>query len=159
MLAHICLIMSNDLSASSSTIDDIVEDFALIDDWEERYRYVIELGRALSGLPDSAKTEDNRVRGCASQVWLETIPGRNTAGEPALTFNADSDAHIVRGLIAILLTIQSGKTAREILAADPISIFDEFGFREHLTPQRSNGLRAMAERIKNDARETLASAS
>jgi hypothetical protein len=80
----------------SSTIDDIVEDFALIDDWEERYRYVIELGRALSGLPESAKTEENRVRGCASQVWLETVPDRNAAGEPTLSFNADSDAHIVR---------------------------------------------------------------
>jgi cysteine desulfuration protein SufE len=159
MQAHICLTMSNDLSASSSTIDDIVEDFALIDDWEERYRYVIELGRALSGLPDSAKTEDNRVRGCASQVWLETIPGRNTAGEPALTFNADSDAHIVRGLIAILLTLYTGRTAREILEVDAIAAFGRLGLNEHLTPQRSNGVRSMVERIRRDARAALEGAS
>jgi cysteine desulfuration protein SufE len=147
------------MSNTSTSIDDIVEDFALIDDWEERYRYVIELGRALSGLPECAKIEDNRVRGCASQVWLETIPGRNTAGEPALTFNADSDAHIVRGLIAILLTLYTGRTAREILEVDAIAAFGRLGLNEHLTPQRSNGVRSMVERIRRDARAALEGAS
>ena len=155
MLAHICLIMSNDLSASSSTIDDIVEDFALIVDWEERYRYVIELGRALSGLPDSAKTEDNRVRGCASQVWLETIPGRNTAGEPALTFNADSDAHIVRGLIAVVFALYDNKPARFIAETDAVPELRKLGLDEHLSPQRSNGLKSMIARMQADARRAL----
>ena len=150
MHAHICVVMTN-----SSTIDDIVEDFALIDDWEERYRYVIELGRALSGLPESAKTEENRVRGCASQVWLETVPDRNAAGEPALSFNADSDAHIVRGLIAILLTLYTGRTPREILDVDAMAAFGRLGLNEHLTPQRSNGVRSMVERIRRDARAAI----
>lgn len=137
------------------TLQDLLDDFALIDDWEERYRYVIELGRALPGLPDSAKTEDNRVRGCASQVWLETRVARE-AGEPVLTFEADSDAHIVRGLIAILLSLYSGRTAREILDVDALGAFEKLGLTEHLTPQRSNGVRSMVERIRRDARAAQA---
>lgn len=159
MQAHICLTMNNDLNKTSTSIDEIVEDFALIDDWEERYRYVIELGRALSGLPESAKTEDNRVRGCASQVWLETLVDRNVAAEPVLSFNADSDAHIVRGLIAILLTLYTGRTAREILDVDAMAAFGRLGLNEHLTPQRSNGVRSMVERIRRDARATLEGAA
>jgi len=99
------------------------------------------------------------VQGCASQVWLAKRIDRGDANEPLLNYLGDSDAHIVRGLIAILLTLYSGHTPREILATDAIAVFDEFGFREHLTPQRSNGLRAMAERIRSDAREALAAAS
>jgi cysteine desulfuration protein SufE len=133
------------------TLDDIIADFALIDDWEERYRYVIELGRSLPALPESARTEENRVRGCASQVWLQTNVARNGAGEPALDFRADSDAHIVRGLIAILLALYSGRTAREILATDAMAAFAKLGLIEHLTPQRSNGVRSMVERIRRDA--------
>lgn len=136
------------------TIDDIRDNFELLEDWDDRYRYVIELGRTLAPMSDAEHSADNKVQGCASQVWLSRAIDRS-GSEPVLNFKGDSDAHIVRGLIAILLTIQSGKTAREILAADPIAVFNEFGFREHLTPQRSNGLRAMVERIKNDARETL----
>ena len=133
------------------TLDDIIADFALIDDWEERYRYVIELGRSLPELPESARTEENRVRGCASQVWLQTNIARDAAGEPALDFRADSDAHIVRGLIAILLALYSGRTAREILATDALAAFGKLGLIEHLTPQRSNGVRSMVERIRRDA--------
>jgi len=137
------------------TLQDLLDDFALIDDWEERYRYVIELGRALPGLPESAKTEENRVRGCASQVWLETRVAQQ-GGEPVLSFEADSDAHIVRGLIAILLALYSGRSAREILDTDALGAFEKLGLTEHLTPQRSNGVRAMVERIRRDARTALA---
>ena len=140
------------------TIDDIRENFELLDEWDDRYRYVIELGRTLAPMSDAEHSATNKVSGCASQVWLSREIGRRD-GEPVLNFKGDSDAHIVRGLIAILLIIQSGKTPQQILDTDPIAIFDELGFREHLTPQRSNGLRSMVERIKNDAREALASAS
>ena len=138
------------------TIDSIIEDFDLIDDWEERYRYVIELGRALPELDEAARTEANRVRGCASQVWLETHVERASAGEPTLSFRADSDAHIVRGLIAILLTLYSGKRASEILATDAGATLKRLGLNEHLTPQRSNGVRAMVERIRRDASAAVA---
>ena len=119
-----------------STIDEIVENFELLDEWDDRYRYVIELGRTLSPLADSAHVDANKVQGCASQVWLLTHARPNGSSGPVLTFEGDSDAHIVRGLIAILLTLYSGRTPREILAIDAPAIFDEFGFREHLTPQR-----------------------
>ncbi len=141
------------------TIDDIRENFALLEEWDDRYRYVIELGRTLDPMPDEDHSSANKVQGCASQVWLTRTVDRSNAKEPILNFKGDSDAHIVRGLIAILLTLQSGKSASEILASDPVALFDELGFRENLTPQRSNGLRAMIERICNDARATLAEAS
>ena len=140
------------------TIDDIIDDFALIDDWEERYRYVIELGRALPELSESARTEDNRVRGCASQVWLETSVAKNDRNEPVLTFRADSDAHIVRGLVSIILTLYSGRTARDILDVDALGTFEKLGLVEHLTPQRSNGVRSMVERIRRDAARALETA-
>ena len=141
------------------TIDDIRDNFALLDDWDDRYRYVIELGRMLEPMPDAEHSQENKVQGCASQVWLSKRVERNSAGEPVLKYLGDSDAHIVRGLIAILLTLYSGHTPRDILATDATDVFNEFGFRDHLTPQRSNGLRAMAERIRADAREALAAAS
>lgn len=140
------------------TIDDIRENFELLDEWDDRYRYVIELGRGLAPMSEAEHSAENKVQGCVSQVWLSRSVD-TSSGEPVLSYKGDSDAHIVRGLVAILLAIQSGRTAREILATDPIAIFDELGFREHLTPQRSNGLRSMVERIKTDARETLAAAS
>jgi cysteine desulfuration protein SufE len=141
------------------TIDEIIENFSFLDDWDDRYRYVIELGRGLAALPDAARTERNKVQGCASQVWLSTRVTPGKSGEPVLSFRGDSDAHIVRGLIAILFALFSGKTAREILATDAVAVFDSLGFREHLTPQRSNGLRSMVERVKSDARNALAEAS
>jgi cysteine desulfuration protein SufE len=141
------------------TIDEIRDNFELLDEWDDRYRYVIELGRTLAPMPDEEHSAENKVQGCASQVWLSKSTGRGPDGKPRLNYLGDSDAHIVRGLIAILLTLYSGRTPQEILAADAIAVFDEFGFRDHLTPQRSNGLRAMVERIRSDARETLATAS
>jgi cysteine desulfuration protein SufE len=141
------------------TIDEIRENFELLDDWDDRYRYVIELGRMLEPMPEAEHSAANKVQGCASQVWLSRNVERGSTGEPALKYRGDSDAHIVRGLIAILLTLFSSRTPKQILATDALAVFDEFGFREHLTPQRSNGLRAMVERIRADARETLAAAS
>ena len=142
-----------------TAIDDIRENFELLEDWDDRYRYVIELGRTLEPMPEAEHSAANKVQGCASQVWLSKRVERSDAGEPLLKYLGDSDAHIVRGLISILLTLYSGHTPRQILANDAVAVFDEFGFREHLTPQRSNGLRAMVERIRADARETLAAAS
>jgi len=138
-------------------IDEIFENFSLLDQWDDRYRYVIELGRALPVLSDVDHTEANKVRGCASQVWLTTHVTRGAAG-PVLTFEGDSDAHIVKGLIAILFALYSGQSATGILATDAIAAFDRLGLRENLTPQRSNGLHAMVERIRSDARAALASA-
>jgi cysteine desulfuration protein SufE len=142
-----------------TTIDDIRENFELLEDWDDRYRYVIELGRTLEPMAEGEHSAANKVQGCASQVWLSKRIERSAAGDALLKYRGDSDAHIVRGLIAILLTLYSGHTPQQILTTDAIAIFNEFGFREHLTPQRSNGLRAMVERIRTDARETLAAAS
>jgi cysteine desulfuration protein SufE len=140
------------------TIDEIIENFAFLDDWDDRYRYVIELGRGLPPLPEAARSETNKVQGCASQVWLASQIRPDGAAGPVLSFVGDSDAHIVRGLIAILFALYSGKTAREILSTDAITVFDRLGLREHLTPQRSNGFRSMVERIRADARAALAPA-
>jgi cysteine desulfuration protein SufE len=139
------------------TLDDIVSDFDLLDDWEDRYRFVIELGRALPPLPEALKTDANKVRGCASQVWLIRETEDAAGGGPArLVFRGDSDAHIVRGLIAIVLALYSGRTAEEILAVDAGAIFARLGLKDHLSQQRSNGLASMVERIRRDAREVLA---
>jgi cysteine desulfuration protein SufE len=141
------------------SIDEIIDNFALLDEWDDRYRYVIELGRALSPLSESDRAEKNKVQGCASQVWLATSVRPDGAAGPTLTFVGDSDAHIVRGLIAILFALFSGKGARDILATDAIALFEKLGLREHLTPQRSNGFRSMVERIKSDAQAALATAA
>ena len=141
-----------------TSIEEIVENFTLLDQWDDRYRYVIELGRTLPPLPESAHSEANKVRGCASQVWLLTHVKPDGAAGPTLTFDGDSDAHIVRGLIAILLALYSGKRAREILETDALKLFDRIGLRENLTPQGSNGLRSMVERIHAEAKAALAPA-
>jgi len=140
-------------------IDDIIGNFALLEDWDDRYRYLIELGRELPPLAAAAHNDANKVQGCASQVWLDTRVRQNGPGGPVLTFAGDSDAHIVRGLIAILFALYSGKSARDILASDAIDLFETIGLREHLTPQRSNGFRSMVERIQSDARAALAPAA
>lgn len=131
------------------TIDEIIDGFEFIDDWEERIRFLIELGRELEPLPDEARSDANKVQGCASQVWLETRVG--DGADPTLTFRGDSDAHLVKGLVAVTLALYSGRTAREILGVDAGETFDRIKLREHLTPQRSNGLRSMVERIKREA--------
>ena len=141
------------------TIDEIRDNFELLEEWDDRYRYVIELGRTLEPMPEAEHSAQNKVNGCASQVWLSRRIDRTDKGEPILRYLGDSDAHIVRGLIAILLTLYADRTPRQILATDALAVFDELGFREHLTPQRSNGLRAMVERIRNDARENLVAVS
>ncbi len=132
------------------SFDDIRTDFELLDDWEDRYRYLIEIGRTLEPLPEALKTEATKVRGCASQVWLVTNR-ESRPGGTVLTFRGDSDAHIVRGLIALLLSIYSGLAPGEILAVDAHAILSRLGLNEHLTPQRSNGLKAMIERIRAEA--------
>jgi cysteine desulfuration protein SufE len=142
-----------------TTIDDIIDNFSLLDDWEDRYRYVIELGKMLEPLPDALKNDENKVSGCASQVWLATTIFHAEGREPALLIRGDSDAHIVRGLVAILLALCSGKTGAEILKADPVALFERLGLRDHLTPQRSNGFKSMVGRIHAEARELLAASS
>jgi cysteine desulfuration protein SufE len=143
-----------------TTIDEIVDNFTLLDEWDDRYRYVIELGRTLPPLPDNAHTDANKVQGCASQVWLLThVKPDGAAAGPVLTFEGDSDAHIVRGLVAILFALYSGKGAAEILATDALALFDRIGLRENLTPQRSNGLRSMVERIRREANAALTTAA
>ena len=135
-------------------LNEIVDNFELLDDWDDRYRYLIELGRELEPLDDAAHNDVNKVRGCASQVWVETTvhPG---SGEPTLTLKGDSDAHIVRGLVTLVFALYSGKTSGEIIATDAQPLFEKLGLSAHLTPQRSNGVRAMVERIKSDARVAL----
>lgn len=137
------------------SIDEIASNFALLDEWEDRYRYLIELGKTLEPLPDAARCEANKVRGCASQVWLETRVERGPDGAPSLRFRGDSDAHIVRGLVALTLALYSGRPAREIAATDAAPLFSDLGLAQHLTPQRANGLRAMVERIRGEARAAL----
>jgi cysteine desulfuration protein SufE len=143
-------------SSGSTSFEEILADFELLDDWEDRYRYVIELGRKLEPLPEEERNAANKVQGCVSQVWLSTKVERN--GVPRLTFIGDSDAHIVRGLVAILFAIYSGKTADEILTVDARKTLGELHLNEHLTPQRSNGLMAMVNRIRSDAEAAKATA-
>ncbi len=141
------------------TIDEISDNFSLLDEWDDRYRYIIELGRTLAPLPAEAHTDANKVQGCSSQVWLTTSVRPNGASGPVLTFVGDSDAHIVRGLIAILFALYSDKSARDILAVDPSELFVRLGLREHLSPQRSNGLKSMVARIRGEAEAALATVS
>jgi cysteine desulfuration protein SufE len=129
---------------------DITADFSLLDDWEDRYRYLIELGRGLPPLPEALRTDANKVRGCASQVWLATSM-RRSDGQSEFGFVADSDAHIVRGLIAILAAIYNGRSIDAVTSLDPQPVFAKLGLNEHLTPQRSNGLASMVARIRADA--------
>src|SRR5258708_4193892 len=123
-------------------LDQIVSDFEFLDDWEDRYRYIIELGRTLAPLPDSERTAENKVRGCASQVWLSTRIEHEDSRD-RFHFVGDSDALIVRGLVAIVIALFNGKTADEILAIDAEALFARLDLRAHLTAQRSNGLRAL----------------
>jgi cysteine desulfuration protein SufE len=141
------------------SIEQILDDFEVLDSWDDRYRYVIELGRALPPFPDAERSDKNKVQGCASQVWMvsDTRPAKNDGG-PVVELQGDSDAHIVKGLIAILLALYSGQPAKKILETDAIELFNRLGLGEHLTPQRSNGFRSMVERIRRDAQAALAPA-
>ncbi|THF56654.1 SufE family protein [Ollibium composti] len=135
------------------TIQTIHDDFSLLDAWEDRYRYVIELGEALPSFPEAERTPANKVPGCVSQVWLTTETG--SGDNPPLTFQGDSDAHIVRGLVAIMLALFSGRKASEILSTDAEATLKALGLDEHLSPQRANGLRSMVKRIRRDAEAAL----
>jgi cysteine desulfuration protein SufE len=135
------------MSAIDKTLTDLSAEFELLGDWEERYRYVIELGRELIPLADAERSDSNKVRGCASQVWLITERGR----DGQLAFRGDSDAHIVRGLIAILIRLYSGRPAEEILEFDAKSAFEKLGLSGALSTNRSNGLASMVARIRRDA--------
>ena len=140
-----------------TTLSQITEDFAFLDDWEDRYRYVIELGKALPELDEEKRTSETKVRGCASQVWLVSHVEGDGA-DPVITFEGDSDAHIVRGLVAIVLLAYSGKHASEIVKFDALDLFGELGLIEHLSAQRANGLRSMVQRIREEAARSLATA-
>lgn len=135
------------MSGIQKTLDDLAEEFDLLGDWEERYRYVIELGGELAPLSEAERSEANKVRGCASQVWLVTEP----QGDGTVRFRGDSDAHIVRGLIAILLRLFSDRRPTEIISFDIKAAFQRLGLAGALSTQRSNGLAAMAQRIGRDA--------
>ena len=140
----------------TQTIDDILSDFELFDDWDDRYRYLIDLGRRLEPLPESSKGDANKVRGCASQVWLETRRIVGGDGKTRLFFKGDSDAHIVKGLVALILALFDRKTAPEILTTNAEDVFGKLQLAQHLSAQRANGVRAMVERIKGEARATVA---
>ena len=136
---------------------DIVDDFSFLDDWEDRYRYVIELGRELAEIEDAERNAQTKVNGCASQVWLVTAV-EGASGAPVLSFRGDSDALIVKGLIAILISIYSGKPAAEIAKTDAYAMLEEIDLQQNLSQQRSNGLRSMVNRIHGDAQAALAGA-
>jgi len=137
-----------------TAIDDLLADFEVLDDWEDRYRHVIELGRELPALPEADHTAENKVKGCASQVWITSQAG-GPKDDPVITFQGDSDALIVKGLVAIAFMIYSGKTARQILATDAGEVLGKLGLSGHLTQQRSNGFASMIQRIKSDAQTAL----
>lgn len=132
--------------------DDIIEDFEFLDDWDDRYKYVIDLGRSLPPYPEDKRNDDYKVRGCASQVWL-THSIDNANGENNITLLADSDAHIVRGLVAILLALYSGKSAKEILTLDPNEALKPLDLNDHLTPQRTNGFASMIAKVRALAKD------
>ena len=136
------------------TVDRIMQNFDVLTDWEDRYRYIIELGRKLPPFDEKYKVDDNLVRGCVSQVWLVTDV--RDGDPPVIEFRADSDAQIVKGLIAILLSLYSGKTAREILTADIRSIFEKLDLAKHLSINRANGFASMVKRIHELALATAA---
>ena len=132
-------------------IDELIGEFSFLDNWEDRYTHIIELGKALPPMAGTEKTPETRVKGCASQVWL--VAQRSDTSPPVLTFYGDSDAHIVKGLIAVVFRIFSGYTPGQILQADAKAILKKLGLSEHLSPQRANGLQAMIERIRTIARD------
>lgn len=135
------------------TFDALIEAFDLFDDWEDRYRYVIDLGRKLPEMPASLKTEANKVQGCLSQVWLVPVVDDHDPGTPPrLRFLVDSDAHIVRGLAAVMMVLFSGKTAAEILDLDADAALRRLDLDSHISPNRRNGVASMVGRIKDLAR-------
>ena len=131
---------------ASAAFEETVEDFEFLEDWEDRYRYVIEQGKAMDPLPDALKVPATKVEGCASQVWLHPV-----IEDGIFRFDGDSDAMIVKGLIAVLRKLYNGLTLKEVLAVDARAEMGRLGLNDHLSAQRSNGLRAMIERIRDTA--------
>lgn len=134
------------MALESMTIDELVDNFSLFDNWEDRYSYLIDLGRQLDPMPDALKTEESKVRGCVSQVWL--VATASDVDPTALHFIADSDAHIVRGLVAVLLSLYSDQPAAAVASSDAETVLEKLGLAQHLSPNRRNGLRAMVERMR-----------
>ena len=130
--------------------DEIIADFDFLEDWDDRYKYLIDLGRQLETFPELSRIDANKVRGCASQVWL-TYSEEGTGDSAVLKFQGDSDAHIVKGLVAVLLALYNGKTRSEILALDERNLLNPLDLDGHITPQRSNGLASMITRVKEIA--------
>lgn len=137
------------MTGIGATIDEIAEEFSLLSDWEERYAHLLDLARALEPLPETLRTEAAKVRGCASQVWLVFAPRADAPG--LISFRGDSDAHLVRGLVAVLMRIFSGRPPEEIVSVEPREVFERLGLGDALTPQRSNGLFSMMQRIRAEA--------
>lgn len=137
-----------------SDIEEIVENFSFLEEWEDRYGYLIELGKALTPMADEHQTDVNKVKGCVSQVWV-VAETEMLDGKKVIHFRGKSDAHIVSGLVAIALVIFSGKTPDEIVLTDEKDVFQSIGLEEHLTPQRTNGLRSMVLRLKELASKEL----
>ena len=135
-------------------IEEIIENFQFLDDWDDRYKYLIELGATLPEFPEEYQTRENKVQGCVSQVWVKSNKLDESA-DPVLEFSGTSDAHIVSGLVAVSFAIFSGQKASKIVETDEKAIFNEIDLSEHITPQRSNGLKSLVERIKSDARNAL----
>ncbi len=139
------------------SVEELEDNFALLEDWEDRYAYVIDLGKKLEPMPEAEKTEDNKVRGCMSQVWFTHEVSEGEDG-PRLHFRADSDAFIVKGLIAVLLELYNDRTPEEILEVDAVDALGRIGLSNHLSPNRRNGFVAMVDRIKSAAQENAAAA-
>lgn len=134
--------------------EELLEDFEFIDQWQDRYRYIIELGDELDDMPEELKTEETRVQGCVSNVWL--VLNADDENPPRIHFQADSDSQIVRGLVAILVMMCNGKTAKEILALDITQVFEKLELRRHLSRSRSNGLHSMIKRLRQLAEQQVA---
>lgn len=133
------------------TIEELIDEFDFLDDWEDRYKYIIELGDELDEMPAELKTETNRVQGCVSNVWL--VMDVESGDSPVINFVADSDSQIVRGLVAILLMLCSGRTGKGILSLDIEGVFDRLELKKHLSRSRSNGFYSMVRRIRKLAEE------
>jgi cysteine desulfuration protein SufE len=136
-------------------IDEIIDNFELIEDWEQRYGYIIELGREMPALPEKLHTEENRVHGCESQVWLD-VSVDETGSKPRLALSGDSDSSIVRGFVALMVALYQGKTPEEAASTDGLDLFRQLDFGAHVTSKRSNGVRAMVARIQHDAKRLAA---
>jgi cysteine desulfuration protein SufE len=136
-----------------SDISTIIEDFEFLDEWEDKYRYVIELGKKLPEFDDNSRTAENKVNGCVSQVWLDSKIGDDD--DKVVHFDGDSDAYIVRGLVAIMIAAMSDRPAKEVAGFDAEALLTKLGLDSHLSPQRSNGLRAMVARMKSIASSAL----